>query len=159
MITTHLSRERQTIWIGKECRILQDQELINLIIENNFSKAIGVGSVDYFKDFIEFVQSGPVNFCIYIQTQEYNFWALAEHLNDIIANGLTSGALLYLSINKYQAVADCYDNLLAEDYDTAILQFVQKNINAKIENYYPCGNDGGVKFNWVHPLTRFYLRT
>jgi hypothetical protein len=68
------------------------------------------------------------------------------------------GSLIYLAVNKYVAIPNQYDCNLSPDYDTAIEQFINTRVNAKIEQYQPCGFDAGNKFNWVHPLTRFYLR-
>jgi hypothetical protein len=48
--------------------------------------------------------------------------------------------------------------MLSTNYDCAIEEFISKNVNGKIEQYFACGNDGGNQFNWAHPLTRFYLR-
>ena len=152
------TRELQLSLFDGNCRIRQDQDLIDAIVSNKYKKALGVGDVDYFTNFIEFVDRGVVDFCIYIQREEFDFDDLATNLNYIIKNNTAPGALIYLSVNKYAAIPSRHDCDLSADYDTAIEQFVSSRVNAKIESYYPCGFDFGNKFNWVHPLTRFYLR-
>ena len=152
------TRELQLSLFNGDCRIQQDQDLIDLIASSKYTQALGVGDIDYFNKFIKFVNSGKVNFCIYIQQKEFNFNDLVEDLNRIIETNMLPGSLIYLSVNKYVAVPARYDCNLSLDYDTAIEQFIKSRVNAKIEQYQPCGFDSGNKFNWVHPLTRFYLR-
>lgn len=153
------TRELQLSLFNGDCRIRQDQELIDVIVSNKYKKALGVGDVNYFKNFIEFVNCGLVDFCVYIQQEEFNFNDLVDSLNCIIENNMSPGSLIYLSINKYVAIPGKYNaSNLSSDYDTAIEQFIRARVNAKIESYQPCGFDFGNEFNWVHPLTRFYLR-
>ena len=71
---------------------------------------------------------------------------------------MNPNGLIYLALNKYLVLPKCYDRNLSEDYDVAIEEFITKQINATVEKYYACGLDNGNRFNWVHPLTRFYLR-
>jgi hypothetical protein len=158
MHTIPFSRELQLSLFDGNCRIRQDQDLIDVIISNKYTKALGVGDIDYFKNFVECVDRGVVNFCIYIQREEFNFNDLVTNLNYIIKNNMAPGALIYLSLNKYVATPGRYDCHVSADYDTAIEQFISTRVNAEIESYQPCGFDFGNKFNWVHPLTRFYLR-
>jgi hypothetical protein len=151
-------RDGQLSLFEGQCRIQQDQDLIDIINRGNYKQALAIGAIDYFADFVEFVDSEPVDFCIYIQLQEFNFDDLVSNINGIIKNQMLPGSLIYLSLNKYVAQANCYDSTLSADYDTAIEQFITKNINATVEQYQPCGLDFGNKFNWIHPLTRFHLR-
>lgn len=151
-----LTREIQLSWFEPGCRIKQDQELIDLIVTNGYTQAVAIGDVAYFADHISFVDS-VTNFGIYIVNQPFNFIELVTELN-LLINKITPGGLIYLSLNKYLAHPMQYDNTLSSDYDIAILEFIEKNVCAKIEKYFPCGTDGGNCFNWAHPLTRFYLR-
>ena len=153
-----LTREIQLSWFESGSVIRQDQDLINTIVDGQYTQAVGYGNIDYFKNHINFVNSGPVDFCIYIVNKPFDFVQLIEHVNDVIKTQLNNNSLIYLSINKYLTIPKLYDSSLADDYDCAIEQFVAKNVNAQIERYHSCGNDGGNQFNWVHPLTRFYLR-
>lgn len=148
----------QLSWFEPGHVIRQDQDLINTIVNGQYTHAVGYGDIDYFKNHINFVSSGPVNLCIYIANETFDFVQLIEHVNYVIKTQLNSLGLIYLSLNKYLAIPKLYDSELDNDYDCAIEQFVRKNVNAQIEQYYPCGNDGGTQFNWAHPLTRFYLR-
>lgn len=140
------------------CCIQQDQELIDLIVSNNYKQAVGVGAVNYFSKFIEFVDSGKVNFCIYIQLKPFDFDGLASDINHVIATRMLPGSLIYLSLNKYNAQPKRYNTNLSSDYDVAIEQFINDRVGATVKKYQPCGFDSGNKFNWVHPLTRFHLR-
>lgn len=153
------ARQRQLSWMPPGAIIKQDDELIASIRSYGYTRAIGYGSVDFLHPFIEIVEHAPEDLVIYIETDSYDFDSLIDRVNHILAHELNPGGRLYLSFNKYQAAARCYANDLPEDYDLAILQYLSAKITAKIEQYLPCGDDRGLKFNWVHPLTRFYFRT
>lgn len=153
-----LTREIQLSWFAPGHIIRQDQDLIDTIVNGQYTQAVGYGSIDYFRNHIKFIDSGPSDFCIYIENKIFDFSQLIKHVNYVIKTQLNNNGLVYLSLNKYLAIPKMYDSSLADDYDCAIEQFVTKNVNARVEKYYSCGNDGGNQFNWVHPLTRFYLR-
>jgi hypothetical protein len=158
MHTIPFTRELQLSLFAGNCRIQQDQDLIDVIVANQYTTALGIGDVDYFNNFIKFIDSDLVDFCIYIQRKEFDFEDLVDRINSVIKNNMAPGSLMYLSLNKYVAIPNKHNDNLSADYDTAIEQFIGARVNAKIESYQPCGFDFGNKFNWVHPLTRFYLR-
>lgn len=159
MISTDLTtRQIQLNFFDGQFVIKQDQELIDLINQHKYTTALGVGDVGYFKKYINLVDSGQTDFCIYIQVFKFNFNDLVDHINYIAKKNLKPGALMYLSLNKYMAEPGRYDTSLPIDYDLAIKQFITQRVNLLVETYQPCGLDLGQKFNWVHPLTRFYLR-
>lgn len=153
-----LTRDLQLSWFESDSVIKQDQELIDTIARHKYVQALGYGDVSYFKKYINIVESGPENFCVYIVNELFDFDNLVNHLNQIISTQLNSNSLVYLSLNKYLAIPRCYDPGLSINYDRAIEEFISKNVNGIIEEYFACGNDNGNKFNWAHPLTRFYLR-
>lgn len=151
-------RDRQLSWLNPGSRIRQDQELIDFIEQNAFKKCYAIGEVNYFNSWVRFVEKGPVNFCICIQTSNFDLDDLINQLNHVILNHISPGGQIYLAFNRYQIKPKKYSSGLSEDFDTAIDQYVRIKIMAQIDRYIPCGNDGGNKFNWIHPLTRFYLR-
>lgn len=153
------SRDFQLSLFDPGCVIQQDQELIDVIVNGNYKQAIGYGDVDFFKNYITLVDQGPVDLGICILNHSFSFDVVVDQINQLIQNHMAVNGLFYLSINKYLARPDHYDLALPADYDSAIQQFVTDRINYKIEKYLACGNDQGNKFNWVHPLTRFYIRT
>ena len=120
------TRKKQLGFFDGTYVIKQDQDLIDLIEHNAYTRAVAIGDVGYF--------------------------------NAIIQKNMNPGGLVYLSLNKYLAVPRCYDANLPKDYDQAIQEFFKNHINATIESYQPCMLDGGNRFNWVHPLTRFHFR-
>lgn len=151
------SRQRQLSWYDEPQIIRQDQDLIDLIKSNQYKTALGRGEVDFFSQYISFVDQGPVGLAIWIQVKEYHWDQLVHEINDVIQQ-VTSGGMLYLAVNKYAAVSKCYDPDLDDDYDLAIVQYITRHIKAKIEKHELCGLDRGLRFNWVHPLSRFWLR-
>lgn len=151
-------RHRQLSWLPLGAVIRQDQELIAFIQSYGYDRAIGYGSIDFLRPFINLVEQAPEDLVIYIQTDPYDFNWLIDSVNHVVDHKIKQGGRLYLSFNKYQAVPGNYHSDLAEDYDQAILQYMSAKIAAKLEQYLPCGDDRGNKFNWVHPLTRFYFQ-
>jgi len=153
------TRKKQLGFFDRSYVIKQDQELIDLIRLNTYKKALGVGDIGYFAQFIDFVDCGPVDFCMYIQLDPFDFDDLIDNINAIIKKDIVTNGLIYLSLNKYIALPRCYDASLPDDYDQAIKEFITTRVNATVEKYFSCGQDQGNMFNGVHPLTRFYLRT
>jgi hypothetical protein len=153
-----MTRELQLGFFHNDCCIKQDQELIDLIQQHKFVRAIAKGSVNYFNQFVEFVEDQPVDFCIFIINEPFDFDILCQEVNTVIQQHMNANGLIYLSVNKYLVDPRCYSDQLDEDYDQAIKQFVERRVNAAIKTYWPCGNDHGNKFNWLHPLTRFLLQ-
>ena len=151
-------RDFQLGLFHNDCCIKQDQDLVDLLNKYKFTKARGYGDVEYFSQFIDFVQDQPVDFSIFIINEPFDFELLCNNINHVIQHHMNSGGLIYLSVNKYLVTARCYSKELDEDYDQAIKQFVKQQITASIQTYWPCGLDHGNKFNWVHPLTRFLLK-
>lgn len=138
--------------------IKQDQELLDLIRTKNYRIALGIGAVGWLHQHIQLVNHGMVDLCIYILNEPFDFDQAIEKINSIIEQNMNSNGLIYWSLNKYLAKPKVYAQDLPDDYDQAIEQFVCRNVHADIEQYHACGKDQGIKFNWVHPLTRFYLR-
>lgn len=130
---------------------------MDFIRRSGFTKCCALGDVEYFRCCIDFVQQEPVDFCIYIQNTEFDFDDLARDLNDVIATRVTPGGRIYLALNRYLIRPRRYAEDLSQDFDTAIGEYAARRILARIDTYLPCGSDGGNRFNWVHPLTRFYM--
>jgi hypothetical protein len=147
-------------WLVPGSRIRQDQELIDFIQQNEFEKcyAIGDGEVDYFKPWVHFVDQGPADLCICIQIASFDLDDLIDHINLVVQEQIVPDGQIYLALNRYQIRPKKYSTDLSEDFDTAIEQYVRRRISARVDRYIACGDDGGNRFNWIHPLTRFYLR-
>lgn len=152
-----LNRDRQLSWLMPGSVIRQDQDLIDFIKSTGSSRAIGFGDVSYFNSHIEFVETSLVDLCIYIQTKKFDLDELITHINSVIDQNIVDQGKIYLAFNKYQIYPRKYAQNLPDDFDEAIGVYVKQKIHARIDTYKPCGLDGGNKFNWVHPLTRFYL--
>jgi len=158
LISHKIDRQRQLSWLKPGSVIRQDQDLIDFIRQNAFEKCYPVGNVDYFRPWIQFVDQGPVDFCICIQTAAFDLADLIDHINCVIQQKISPGGHVYLAFNRYQITPKKYADGLSDDFDTAIDQYVRAKARAWVDRYIPCGEDGGNQFNWIHPLTRFYLR-
>jgi len=148
-------RDIQLSWFPEESIIKQDHDLIEYIRENDFRSIMFKGDQGYFRD--QFIQGqAPYDFYVYIVNQSFDFKTLVNDLNDILQNQMTEHGIIYLSINKYLATAKRYDGTLSDDYDLAILDYISSNVDAHILKHQHL-EDKGTGFNWVHPLTIFYL--
>lgn len=152
-------RASQLKFFQDSCQILQDKQLIDLIQDHDVDRALGFGDVGYFRDFVQFVDDGPVDFCVYIINQEFDLDQICDHVNRIIATKMRSPGLVYLSINKYLVKPRCHNQNLPGNYDEALLMYVSSKIRASLKQYFACGQDQGLQFNWIHPLTRFVFST
>ena len=150
-------REQQLNWFIEPSIIQQDYDLIKYIKDNQLMYAILHGD-NFFSQYIKVVETGTVDFVIWIEKQSFDFDQLIVNINNVINCRLNNGGVLYLALNKYQAQARKYDIKLSQDYDVAIKEYLEKNINATIEQYLPNYNSTGTQLNWVHPLTRFYFK-
>jgi hypothetical protein len=131
----------------------QDHELVEYMRTHGHTKIYAHGDVEYFGQFVELTDS-KCEFGIYIINQPFKFSTLIEHVNWILDHRVHSR--LYLAINKFFAVVDqLYD--VDSNYDTAIEQLINQQVNAQIESYQYRADDQGQYFNFAHPVTRFYL--
>jgi len=152
-------RKIQQSLFEEEVMFLQDKELIDFIKVNSVDTALVLGdAAGYFLNFVQQAYKLPVKYCIIIINKPFNFNCLIKDVNFLLEHALTKNGIVYLSVNKYQAQPMEYNTTLPANYDDAIGVYFNKNIIGTIEQYHRCGEDGGNKFNWVHPLTRFYIR-
>lgn len=151
-------RTLQLSAINEPVEIQQDHELIKYIRQNNITEAYGYGDVDYFCDRVTFVDYATNFGIVIINTSCYNFVWLKDTINSILHTKIQKNGVLYLAINKFLAQYIDQNAITEANYDLAIEQFIKINIDATIDSYQYEPNDCGQSFNFVHPLTRFYLR-
>jgi hypothetical protein len=152
------TREEQLPWFNEPVIIQQDWELIKYIQDNKISHALLLGDSDFFKQHVDFSYKESVDFVIWIQNSPFRFDKLLQDINLVIDKKLNSNGILYIAINKFLCLPDCYNANLDNNYETAILQYVKQHVLADIVNYFPDTDTNGISFNWAHPLTRFYLK-
>ena len=141
-------------WYDEPVIFEQDHQLIEYIISHNIKVAYGAGPIDFLKPYLTISNDQPTYFGIYIVNNHFNFNELIVNINNLLNTKVNN---LYLSINKFLAIPDSYENDLPSNYDEAIYNYVNKHICGTIVNYYSGSNDFGERFNWSHPLTRFWI--
>lgn len=155
-------REQQLAVFQGNCAepvvIQQDHDLVDFIINNQYTTALAYGDTEYFSRYVNLVKTGPVNFCIFIVNEPFDFDEIVKKINTAIKYHIVNDGIIYLSINKFLAFPTRYSNDRNVEYDQLIYQYVNENINAEILSYSYVKNDKGSMFNFVHPLTRFYLK-
>lgn len=149
-------RDTQLNAFTEPVTIRQDHDLIEFIKLSNETECVGMGDTEYFEQYIKFT-NGPANLAICIINKPFDFVRLAQDLNGLIANKLNSHAIIYLAINKFLANPIIH-NCAVEDYDMSVVNFIAEAVNATIVEYAIEPDDSGHHFNFVHPVTRFFLR-
>ena len=151
-------RAQQLSWFDKSVIIQQDQDLVDYIQHNNIKTAKIHGDDGYFSKYLTSVDNQLVDFIIWIENQQFDFADLVTRINHELQTTLNHNGVLYLAVNKFLCQPDCYDTELSDNYDDAITQYLNKNINASMELALPDYNTTGDRFYWAHPLTRFYFK-
>ena len=150
-------REQQLSWFAEPVTIKQDQQLIDYIKHNHIQHAIIYGD-DFFSQYVDKVDCGPVEFIICIENKPFTFNQLVTDINSNITNNLSADGTLYLAVNKFLCTEPEHGVEFPDNYDDAILKYMQRHVNAVVEQHFPDTNSVGSTFNWVHPLTRFYFK-
>jgi hypothetical protein len=150
-------REQQLSWFADPVAIQQDQDLIDYIKNNQIQCAMIHGD-NFFSQYVTTVDTGMVDFIIWIENQSFDFDQLILNLNQTIANNLCNNGVIYIAVNKFLCQGRNYATELPDDYNEAILTYLKINVNATLEKYLFDHRSSGSCFNWVHPLTQFYFR-
>jgi hypothetical protein len=150
-------REQQLSWFADPVAIQQDQDLIDYIKNNQIQRAMIHGD-NFFSQYVTTVDTGMVDFVIWIENQSFDFDQLILNLNQTIAHNLRNNGVIYIALNKFLCQGKNYATELPDNYNEAILTYLKTNVNDTLEKHlFDCSNNGSC-FNWVHPLTQFYFR-
>ena len=118
-------REQQLSWFSEPVGVKQDQQLVDYIQHNHIQQAMIHGD-DFFSQYVNKVDQGPVDLVIWIQNKLFNFEQLADKINNEIAVNLSVNGTLYLAVNKFLCTEPQPGIDLPDDYDDAILEFFDK---------------------------------
>lgn len=146
-------RDTQLKWYGGDS-LLQDQELCDFVSNNDICQIRYTGDSEYLESIIG-KKNNIGDMCIYLINSPFKFSEIVKIANQEIKK-LKPNGILYLSINKFLAKSEPQNNVNS-DYDSAIFNFVVDNVCYPLLKYHSGVIDGGQRFNWVHPLTRFYF--
>lgn len=147
-----LKQVNQLNWYGDICQ--QDYDLIEFVTKNNITSVNYLGDSWHLKPIIGDPSANP-KLWIYLVNHSFKFSLLVKTCNEILMN-MASNSFLYLSINKFLAIPEPQDKVDL-DYDDAIYNYITNNIKYPLLAYFNGKEDFGKKFNWGHPLTRFYF--
>jgi hypothetical protein len=150
-------REQQLSWFVDPVVIQQDQDLLDYIKNNQIQRAMIHGD-NFFSQHVTTVDTGMVDFIIWIENQSFDFDQLIYNLNQTISNNLRNNGVIYIAINKFLCQGRNYATELPDDYNQAILTYLKTNVNATLEKHVFDRSNNGFCFNWTHPLTQFYFR-
>jgi hypothetical protein len=147
-------RETQLVWYDGST-IQQDYDLEQFIINRNILSIEYFGDSDYLKLILE-KETSPGQLCVYLANRPIKLSNIVSNSNKILKK-LQPEGILYLSINKFLLVPEP-QSVVVDDYDDAIYNYITTHVKSTLIDYYSGKNDGGKKFNAVHPLTRFYFQ-
>lgn len=149
-------RNKQLQWYGGDT-LIQDAELLAFINHRNINRIRYDGDYGYLRELIGHQVDSNYDMCIYIVNSPFDFTHIANTCVDLIKS-INCGGFLYLAINKFLAAAESNANIIEEDYDKCILNFICNAVTYPLVQYHSGEIDGGQKFNWAHPITRFYFQ-
>ena len=153
LLNWHKLRKQQLKWYGGDI-VLQDQELLNFVEYHNIQKIRYVGDSKHL-ELIVGKKSDQGEMCIYLIKSPFELSHVVEVCNKELAR-LAPGGILYLALNKF-LLEPCSQEAVNPNYEAAIYDFVVSHINYPVIRYHSGIIDGGQRFNWIHPLTRFYF--
>ena len=142
-------REKQKAFIPGEVELLQDQRILDF-----FGKlpVYGVGDVDYFRDKLNLVQQ-PVHQSLAIINEETSDTELAQLLQP-----MKNTDRVCVSVNKFLIYTNSNNNQVDNDYDKALLNFIQNIFQGRrIDHYFVKGLKGH-HFNFASPTTQFFIQ-
>ena len=132
----------------------QDHDLLQFVINNNITAIKYLGECSFLKSVIK-RESDDARICIFLANYPFKFSEIVNTCNQEIEKMLPN-SFFYLAINKFFAVPEPQQSVL-DDYDDAIYEYIKNKINYPIIKYFSGKDDYGQRFNWGHPLTRFYF--
>ena len=149
------SKERLTSWqlkylVKGETILDQNLHLKKIIAKYNFSK---IHNNDNFVYWNKFHNSNRVDcdLFLYAHTKPMTLTEICEQFKNVHSH-------IFLAINKYLLLSDYNDSSLSDDYDYAILESLQKQLNNKkiIEHKWHSFEQGNVG-NFIIPDNRFLI--
>ena len=134
--------------------ILQDHELLDFVTHNDIHKIKYIGDSKHLEDILG-KKSAAGDMCIYLVNSFFDLEQVVETCNKEI-KCLPLNGIFYLSLNKFLLQPIPQQDINA-NYDSALYNFIIDRVQFPLLRYYSGAVDGGRRFNWVHPLTRFYF--
>lgn len=153
LLNWHKMRKQQLKWYGGDM-ILQDQEILNFVEYQNIQNIKYVGDSKHLELTIG-KKSNHGEMCIYLVKSPFKLDHIVEVCNQELER-LAPGGILYLALNKF-LLEPCSQQTVNPSYEAAIYDFVVSHIRYPLICYHSGIVDGGKRFNWIHPLTRFYF--
>lgn len=140
-------------WYGMDMTE-QDYNLLQFVTKNKIEAIKYLGDCLSVKAIIKKESNNP-QLCVFLVNQSFKFSELVNICNNEIKR-MQPGSFFYLAINKFHAIPEPHLQL-PDDYDDAIYEYIKNKINYPLIDYHSGKDDYGQKFNWGHPLTRFYF--
>ena len=153
LLNWHKLRKQQLKWYGGDI-ILQDHELLSFVENHNIQKIRYVGDSKHLELLVG-KKSEHGEMCIYLVKSPFKLDHIVDVCNQEL-DRLEPGGILYLALNKF-LLEPCSQQNVNANYESAIYDFVVSHIRCPLIRYHSGVIDGGKRFNWIHPLTRFYF--
>jgi hypothetical protein len=132
----------------------QDYELKTFVEDHGIDTITYVGDTDRIESLLGKAGKSQ-QLCVYVVNSEFSFSDVAMQCMEQI-NKLDNNGVLYLSLNKFLAQPEPWSQS-QENYDMTILNYMITHVPRVLLHYHSGFVDNGWRFNWSHPLTRFYF--
>ena len=141
-------REKQKAFIPGEVELLQDQRILDF-----FGKVpvYSMGDVNYFQDKLNLVQK-PGKQALAIINKETSDKELGQLLHPI-----KKIDRVCVSINKFLIYTNRNNEQVDDDYDMALLHFIENIFEDKRIDHYFVKELKGHHFNFASPTTQFFI--
>jgi len=142
------------VWYGGN--IFEQDYLLKVFVEQKqISRILYLEDDGHVQSIIGHQVETDAQMCVYVVNRTFQFSSIIKICNETLSK-LGKGSWLYLSINKFLAIPEPQLEI-PEQYDDAIYSYITSGVKYKLQDYITGKNDYGNRFNWVHPLTRFYF--
>lgn len=145
-------RQTQLDWYKGDL-LRQDADLIEFIQRHQIRSVAFHGQSEFLNSILILPQTETSDLAIYIVNSIFKYSEVIANIN----TNMNHNRFIYVSINKFLAIPEPQIKV-AEDYDNAIYDYILENVNLSLLQHYSGKDDHGHRFNWAHPLTRFYFK-
>lgn len=148
----HLRRV-QLKWYNGDI-VVQDKEILDFVANHNIEGIRYIGDSKHLELLVG-KKSDVGNMCIYLIKSAFDIDHVISTANQALAQ-LPQGGILYMALNKF-LLEPTVKTTTNANYESALYEYITNNIQYPVLRYHSGEIDSGQRFNWIHPLTRFYF--
>ena len=158
LVTDYKSPNFKTVWQHQtQCQglVLKQQQHLDKIVAEFPDQILNATNFEPWAKY-QTGHCGPWNLILYAHHMWQTLTDICNHINQLSQDLVPSGCV-FLAVNKYLLLADRPNTALPDDYNLAILELVQQNVNLTMIDYQYQPVESGNIGNFVIPDNRFLL--